>query len=197
MTRNSRTALLAATMVMSMGGLAYASVPLYRIFCQTTGFNGTTQRAEGTSAPGAVVGKIISVRFDANVSPDLPWKFGPESPTERVAVGARELTFFEATNLSDKTLTGSATFNVTPGQAGQYFTKIQCFCFTDQTLSPGETMRMPVVFYVDPALIDNPDTKDISEITLSYTFFPVKAANDTGKSVPAAKAKGASDDDGA
>ena len=176
MTRNGRTALLAAIMVMSMGGLAYASVPLYRMFCQATGFNGTTQRAEGKRAPGAVVGKIISVRFDANVSPALPWKFVPESPTERVAVGARELTFFEATNLSDKPLTGSATFNVTPGQAGQYFTKIQCFCFTDQTLAPGETMRMPVVFYVDPQLLTDPDANRISEITLSYTFYPVAKA---------------------
>ena len=175
MTRNGRTATLAAIMVMSMGGLAYASVPLYRIFCEATGFNGTTQRAEGKKAPGAVVGKIISVRFDANVSPDLPWKFVPESPTERVAVGARELTFFEATNLSDRPLTGSAKFNVTPGQAGQYFTKIQCFCFTDQTLAPGETMRMPVVFYVDPQLLADPDASRISEITLSYTFYPVKA----------------------
>ena len=185
MTRNGRTALLAAIMTVSMGGLAYASVPLYRIFCQATGLNGTTQGAEGERAPGAVVGKLISVRFDANVSPDLPWKFVPEHPTQRVAVGARELTFFEATNLSDKPLTGSATFNVTPGQAGQYFTKIQCFCFTDQTLRPGETMRMPVVFYVDPALIGNPDTANISEITLSYTFFPVKATqNDSAVRAP-------------
>ena len=180
MTRNSRTGLIFALLAASMTGLGYASAPLYRAFCQATGFNGTTQRNELATAPGAVVGKLISVRFDANVSPKLPWKFAPEKDTETVAVGARQLTYFEATNTSAKPLTGTATFNVTPGQAGAYFTKIQCFCFTDQTLQPGETMRMPVVFYVDPKLLDNPDTRDIDEITLSYTFFPVDSAKAGG-----------------
>jgi cytochrome c oxidase assembly protein subunit 11 len=172
-TRNGRTALLGVLMVCSMTGLAFASVPLYRAFCQATGFNGTTQRATADDAPGAVVGKLMSVRFDANTSPHLPWEFKPEQMTERIAVGARDMAFFTARNLSDKTITGSATFNVTPLQAGQYFTKIQCFCFTEQTLKPGEEARMPVVFFVDPKIIDDPDTKDISEITLSYTFYPV------------------------
>lgn len=176
MTRNARTALIGVVMVMTMTGLAFASVPLYRVFCQVTGFNGTTQRAESAEAPGAVVGKIVSVRFDANTSPDLAWRFEPEQTTERVAVGAREMAFFHARNLSGKTLTGSATFNVTPLQAGKYFTKIQCFCFTEQTLKPGEDVRMPVVFYVDPKFAEDPDTRNISEITLSYTFYPVDSA---------------------
>jgi cytochrome c oxidase assembly protein subunit 11 len=176
MNRNLRTAALAFILVFAMGGLAFASVPLYRMFCQVTGFAGTTQRAEADDAPGEVVGKIMSVRFDANVSPALGWEFKPERNTERVAVGAREMAFFTAKNLSDKPITGSATFNVTPSQAGRYFTKIQCFCFTEQKLKPGEDVRMPVVFYVDPKILDDPDANDITEITLSYTFYPVDQA---------------------
>lgn len=176
MNRNLRTALLGVVLVFAMGGLAFASVPLYRMFCQVTGFAGTTQRAEGEEAPGEVVGKIMSVRFDANTSSALGWEFKPERHTERVAVGAREMAFYTAKNLSDKPVTGTATFNVTPMQAGQYFTKIQCFCFTEQTLQPGEEVRMPVVFYVDPKILEDRDADDISEITLSYTFYPVDQA---------------------
>ncbi len=172
----TRTGLLAALVGLAMLVLGFASSPLYRIFCQATGFNGTTQRAVGTGAPGEVVGKIVSVRFDGNVSPKLQWRFGPEQETQRVAIGAREMAFFTATNLTDKRLTGTAAFNVTPEQVGRYFTKIQCFCFTEQTLEPHATARMPVTFYVDPKFLDDPDTKDISEITLSYTFFPVDSA---------------------
>ena len=174
MTRNLRTGLLAGIMAVSMGGVAYASVPLYRMFCQVTGFQGTTRRAEGAEAPGAVQGKLVRVRFDANTSPALPWVFKPEHPVDTIAIGARDLTFFTAKNLSNIPMTGTATFNVTPNQAGQYFTKIQCFCFTEQTLQPGQEVRMPVVFYVDPKIIDDESTRDISEITLSYTFFPVE-----------------------
>ncbi len=173
-TRNLRTGLLAGVLAVGMGGVAYASVPLYRMFCQVTGFAGTTQRAEGTTAPGAVQGKLVRVRFDANTSPALPWAFEPEHAVDTIAIGARDLTFFTAKNLSNVPTTGTATFNVTPMQAGQYFTKIQCFCFTEQTLQPGEEMRMPVVFYVDPKIIEDEGTKTISEITLSYTFFPVE-----------------------
>jgi cytochrome c oxidase assembly protein subunit 11 len=171
--RNRRTGIIAACAGLSMLALGYASVPLYRLFCQVTGFGGTTQRAEGAEAPGAVVGKIVRVRFDANVAPGLGWSFEPEARVERVAVGAREMAFYRATNLTDKPITGTATFNVTPEQSGQYFTKIQCFCFTEQTLQPGESVRMPVIFYIDPKLLDDPDARTISEITLSYTFFPV------------------------
>lgn len=166
---------------LAMLGVGFAAVPLYRIFCQATGFNGTTQRSTTGIAPGAVIGKIINVRFDANVSPDLPWRFAPEQTVARVAIGAREMAFFNATNLSDRPITGHAAFNVTPEQAGAYFVKIQCFCFTSQTLKPGETVRMPVIYYVDPAFANDKDTRDFNEITLSYTFFPDKSAVDSGR----------------
>lgn len=170
--RNGRTAAIFALVALAMVGLAFASVPLYRLFCQVTGFGGTTQMQVGGEAPGAV-GKIVNVRFDANTSSALPWEFKPEKHVERTAIGARKLAFYTAKNVSDRPVTGTATFNVTPVQAGQYFTKIQCFCFTEQTLKPGEEIRMPVVYYVDPAILDDPQAGKISEITLSYTFYPV------------------------
>lgn len=170
MTRNLRTALLGGALVCGMTGMGFASVPLYRMFCQVTGFNGTTQRAE--QAPGAVNRKV-QVRFDSNVSPALGWSFKPETPVETVDVGGRDMVFFTATNNNSVPVTGTATFNVTPSQAGKYFTKIQCFCFTEQTLQPGETMRMPVIFFVDPKMLDDPDANDVEAITLSYTFYPV------------------------
>lgn len=176
----TRTGLLAALLAVAMVGLGFASVPLYRMFCQATGFAGTTQRAEGDDAPGAIVGKIVSVRFDGNVAPKLKWHFQPERPTERVAVGARKMAFYNATNLTDAPVTGRAVFNVTPEQAGKYFTKIACFCFTLQTLKPHESVRMPVVYFIDPKILDDPDARDISEITLSYTFYPVDSAGPAG-----------------
>lgn len=174
--RNKRLGFIMFGLAALMVAVGFASVPLYRIFCQVTGFDGTTMRKSEADLPGAPVGKIISVRFDGNVAPGLHWSFGPEKPTQRVAIGARQMAFFHAKNLSDQPITGRAVFNVTPTQSGQYFSKIQCFCFTEQTLKPGEEIRMPVVFFVDPALIDNPDTRDITEITLSYTFYPVDSA---------------------
>jgi cytochrome c oxidase assembly protein subunit 11 len=169
--RNSRTAALAGLLVLAMVGLAYASVPLYRLFCQVTGFDGTTQRA--AAAPGPVAGKEVAVRFDANVALTLPWRFGPEKNREIVTIGEREIAFFKAKNLSARPITGTASFNVSPTQAGKYFSKIQCFCFTQQTLKAGEEVRMPVVFFVDPKILQDPDARQISEITLSYTFYPV------------------------
>ena len=174
MTPKIRTLVFAVLGICFMTGLGWASVPLYRVFCEATGLNGTTQR--GKVAPGAVDHQV-RVDFDTNVSPKLPWKFAPENPSDMVAIGARDMAFFTATNTSDHPITGTATFNVTPAQAGKYFTKIQCFCFTQQHLAPGEEVRMPVVFFVDPAILDDPDARDISEITLSYTFYPV----DSGK----------------
>jgi cytochrome c oxidase assembly protein subunit 11 len=171
--RNRRVGMYGALLVAGMVGMGYASVPLYRLFCQVTGFEGTVSKNVGGAAPGEVVGKIVNVRFDANVSPKLPWSFAPEKRIQRTAIGARQMAFFNATNDSDHEITGSATFNVTPFQAGGYFTKIQCFCFTKQTLKPHETVRMPVVYYIDPKFLDDPDANDISEITLSYTFYPV------------------------
>jgi len=175
MNRKTRTALLAALLVCGMTGLAFASVPLYRIFCQVTGFGGTTQMAIGQQAPGSI-GRMISVRFDANTSSALPWRFEPVDTHRNVAIGARNIALYTARNLSDRPVAGTATFNVTPSQAGQYFTKVQCFCFTEQRLTPGQEVSMPVVFYVDPRIMDDPAARNISEITLSYTFYPVDPA---------------------
>ena len=172
MNRKLRTALIAFALVFGMTGLGFASVPLYRVFCQVTGLNGTTNRAD--AAPGAT-GRKITVSFDTNVSPELPWTFKPELPSEKIDVGARDMAFFVARNNSDHPITGTATFNVTPAQAGKYFTKIQCFCFTQQTLQPGEEARMPVIFFVDPKLLEDSDTSDVEDITLSYTFYPDKS----------------------
>jgi cytochrome c oxidase assembly protein subunit 11 len=177
MSRPTRTALLAVLGIAFMTGLAWASVPLYRLFCEATGLNGTTQR--GLRAPGATDHQV-RVDFDANVSPKLPWRFRPENPSDTIAVGARDMAFFTATNTSDHPITGTATFNVTPAQAGKYFTKIQCFCFTEQTLKPGETARMPVIFFVDPKILADPDAANIDTITLSYTFYPVDSAKTRG-----------------
>jgi cytochrome c oxidase assembly protein subunit 11 len=171
--RNGRTAAYAALLVLGMVGLAFASVPLYRLFCQVTGFGGTPLRAEEAAPSLKPTGRLISVRFDANTNSALPWEFEPEERRQRVAIGARDMTFYTAKNLSDQPVTGTATFNVTPAKAGQYFTKIQCFCFTEQTLKPGQEVRMPVIFFVDPKILDDPDASRIDEITLSYTFYPV------------------------
>ena len=169
--RNTRTALMMAVLVAAMVGLAFASVPLYRMFCQLTGFDGTPQRAE--HAPGAIAGEV-GVRFDANIHPGLPWRFEPEQTTVRIKPGAQTKIFYRAQNLSARAWTGQAVFNVSPDQVGKYFKKIQCFCFTEQTLKAGQTVDMPVVFFVDPAIKKDPDTRDIDEITLSYTFYPVE-----------------------
>jgi cytochrome c oxidase assembly protein subunit 11 len=174
--KNRRVLAMGLLVVAAMVALGFASVPLYRIFCQVTGFGGTTQRAEAMTGIEPV-GRVITVRFDSNVARDLPWSFEPERTTERVAIGARELAFYRAENRSGRPVTGSASFNVTPLEAGQYFTKIDCFCFTRQTLQPHESVRMPVTYFVDPAILDDPDIGDVEEITLSYTFYPVDEAD--------------------
>ena len=171
--RNTRTALTMALLVLAMLGLAFASVPLYRLFCQVTGINGTTQRAE--AAPGAIAGQV-SVRFDANINPALPWRFEPVEDKVRIAPGARTQVMYRAANLTARATTGTATFNVSPAIAGKYFSKIECFCFTEQTLKAGQSVDMPVIFFVDPKLRSDPDTRHIDEITLSYTFYPVESA---------------------
>jgi cytochrome c oxidase assembly protein subunit 11 len=164
---------MAASIAIGMVGMGFAAVPLYKIFCQVTGFGGTTMRvSEAQAATIAATTKTMVIRFDANQR-GLPWEFRPERPTDTVTIGARDMSIFIAKNLADVPITGTATFNVTPAQAGQYFSKIQCFCFTEQELKPGQEMRMPVLYYVDPKILDDPETKDIQEITLSYTFFPV------------------------
>ena len=173
LSRQARTVVFAVLGVVFMTGLAWGSVPLYRLFCQVTGFQGTTQR--GDEAPGSVHHKI-RVDFDANVSPHLPWSFKPENPSETIDIGARDMVFFTATNRSDKPVTGTATFNVTPLKAGQYFNKVQCFCFTEQRLAAGAGIDMPVSFFVDPAIVDDPNLDEVKTITLSYTFFPDEQA---------------------
>jgi len=169
--KNRAVATRMALFALAMLALAFASVPLYRVFCQVTGFGGTTMKAD--AAPGAVAGQI-GVRFDANIDPKLPWKFEPVQETVRIHPGARTTIYYRATNYTARSTTGQAIFNVTPESAGKYFSKIECFCFTEQTLKPGESVKMPVIFFVDPKLRDDPDTKHIDEITLSYTFYPVE-----------------------
>lgn len=165
-----RAALFGAAMLC----LAFAAVPLYRVFCQVTGFGGTTMRA--AAAPGANFAEgSIGVRFDANINPALPWRFEPEQATVRIQPGARTTIYYRATNLAARSTSGQALFNVTPEQAGPYFSKIECFCFTEQTLKPGQSVRMPVVFFVDPKLRTDAATRDIDEITLSYTFYPTES----------------------
>lgn len=171
-----RTALIAAAAALAMLGLGFAAVPLYRLFCQVTGFGGTTMRASETDADIAARlaqsagAGAISIRFDASIDRGMPWQFAPSQATQSVAIGQRSMTFYTARNLSDRPITGRASFNVTPEQAGKYFNKIQCFCFTEQTLKPGEEVRMPVLYYVDPKAIDDPEMKGVEQITLSYTF---------------------------
>jgi cytochrome c oxidase assembly protein subunit 11 len=171
--RNNRTAAIFAVIGLAMLGLAFASVPLYRAFCQATGYGGTTQRAEAAPGADAAEGQI-GVRFDANINAKLPWKFEPEQERVRVIPGQPTKIFYRATNLVARPTTGQAAFNVTPAAIGKYFSKIECFCFTEQTLKPGQTVDMPVVFFVDPKVRQDPDTRDVDEITLSYTFYPVE-----------------------
>lgn len=173
---NQRTALIAAMIAFAMLGLGYASVPLYRLFCAVTGYGGTTMKAAEAAVPGGIAGKTMEVRFDANHSSSLPWSFKAEAVSQTVTIGARNIAFFTATNLSDKPITGTATYNVTPTQSGAHFAKIQCFCFNKQTLAPGQTVRMPVIFFVQPAILEDPVAKDVKAITLSYTFYPVDEA---------------------
>lgn len=153
-----------------MGSVTAASPTLYKIFCQVTGYGGTTQRA--TAPSDKVLDKIVTVRFDANVSPSLEWKFEPVQATMDVKIGENALAFFRATNTSDKPLTGTAAFNVSPDVAGIYFNKIECFCFKEQTLQPGQSIEMPVSFFLDPKMVEDRDTAGLQNVTLSYVFYP-------------------------
>jgi len=155
--------------IIGMVGLTAASVPLYRLFCQVTGYGGTTQIAEDV-LPG-VIDQTIRVRFDASIGDDLPWRFQPVEREIEIRLGEETLAFYRATNDSDQPIVGSSTFNVTPHKAGPYFSKIDCFCFLEQVLQPGESVDMPVSFFVDPAILDDASTRDLGTITLSYTFF--------------------------
>ncbi len=176
----NRTALLALLGAATMLGLGYAAVPLYDLFCRVTGFGGTTQRASESDADLAARmaqsagGRTISIRFDGTTASDMPWRFHPEQTTDTVTIGQRDMAFYTARNDSSIPITGTATFNVEPEQAGKYFNKIQCFCFTEQTLAPGQAVRMPVLYYIDPAALKDPGMDGVEQITLSYTFHRAK-----------------------
>ena len=165
-------ALACVAVVFGMLGAAYAAVPLYRLFCQLTGYDGTTMRAARPS--NVVLDRTITVRFDANVGPHMPWRFEPVQRSLKVRLGENALAVYRATNPTDRPVTGTATFNVTPELAGAYFNKIECFCFQEQRLEPGESVEMPVSFFVDPAFVDDKNTAHLTQITLSYTFYPVE-----------------------
>ncbi len=162
-----------------MAGMSYAAVPLYQMFCQVTGLGGTTQRAEKPSE--VVLDRKITVRFDANVSPKLGWTFEPVQRTVEANIGENLLVFYRATNTTDRVIKGTASFNVAPDAAGLYFSKIECFCFKEQTLNPGQSVEMPVSFFVDPALVTDPESARLKEITLSYTFYPVDDGKQAGQ----------------
>ncbi|MCO6417620.1 cytochrome c oxidase assembly protein [Siccirubricoccus sp. KC 17139] len=167
--RNRLMGIGVAGLVVGMVGLAFASVPLYRIFCQVTGYNGTVQ-VGGPAAPGAGE-QVVTIRFNANTQPNLPWRFAPMQGATSLRVGEEGVAFYQAANLSQQAVTGVATYNVTPEVVGKYFHKTACFCFNEQTLAPGQEVDMPISFWVDPKMAEDPNTRDIRTITISYTFF--------------------------
>jgi cytochrome c oxidase assembly protein subunit 11 len=169
--RNQRTGLVIFTVVLGMIALSFASVPMYRMFCSATGWGGAAQNLAVAPPPSAVRDRIVEVFFNADVDQNLPWEFKPERNRERVQIGQEGLIAFVAHNETDKIITGTAVYNVTPPKAGAYFHKTQCFCFGEQTLKPGEKVQMPVMFYLDPSFADDPNMKDVTAITLSYTFY--------------------------
>jgi cytochrome c oxidase assembly protein subunit 11 len=188
--RPHRDAVIAAAcgvFVAAMVGAAYAAVPLYNWFCRTTGFAGTTQVAE--VAPGQVLDRTLTIRFDGNVAAGLPWRFEPETPTITVRIGEPHTVYYKVTNESARETLAQASYNVTPPTVGAYFSKLNCFCFTEQRMKPGETREMAVVFYIEPAIVKDSDQDTLNTITLSYTFFPVRE-----RAKPAGQAQGAGSD---
>lgn len=169
--KNRLTAVVLFAVAGSMVGLAFAAVPLYKLFCQITGFGGTPKIA--AQPPAEPSDRTITVRFDANVNPALPWRFRPEKTQITIRAGEPALAYYRVLNQSDSAITGTATFNVTPFKAGKYFSKIDCFCFTEQRLEAGQEVAMGVEFFVDPEIFNDPSTQDVTAITLSYTFYPV------------------------
>ena len=188
--RTRITAVALGGLVAGMVGLSFASVPLYRMFCQATGYDGTP-KTQGVVRPMAVADERVTVRFDANVNSALPWRFRPEKRQVRLRLGEETLVHFTAANLSDRPITGTATFNVVPEKVAPYFSKLECFCFTEQTLAPGQEVSMPVVFFVDPALAEDATARDATTITLSYTFFRVASDGQPQGKVAATRATGA------
>ena len=169
MNRNARLGLILAVVFAGMVGMAYAAVPLYRAFCQATGFDGTVRRA--TSAPERAIARTMTVRFDTNVN-GVPFEFKPEVTSQDVQIERPALAFFKVTNTSDRPVTAQAVYNVVPESAGAYFEKLECFCFTEQTLQPGQTIEFPMTYFINPEMAADAETKGVQEITLSYTFFP-------------------------
>ena len=190
LTRNDAVLAGCFAVVIGMVGASYAAVPLYYMFCRATGYGGTPNRAD--AAPGATGNRVLTVRFDTNVDPALPWSFAPETRSVQVKIGEDRLVFFHAVNRSDVAITGHAAFNVAPDNAARYFTKIQCFCFTEQRLEAGESVDMPVSFFVAPGILSDRGNDNLTEITLSYTFYPATNQKPGGKtaSVPAKGPKG-------
>ncbi|MDR3512538.1 MAG: cytochrome c oxidase assembly protein [Caulobacteraceae bacterium] len=180
--RNGRVVLICVTVLALMTGAAFASVPLYRAFCQATGFSGAVPTA--TKASRVVLERRVTVRFDTNVR-DLPWSFAPVENQQSIHIGESGLAFFKVTNNSDKPLTGRAAYNVAPLQAGAYFRKLQCFCFNDQTIAAHTTVQFPVVYFVDPGFAKDPDMNGMSDVTLSYTFYPSVSPTQKVASKPA------------
>jgi len=167
--RNRRLAVICAAVFAAMLGAAYASVPLYRIFCQVTGFDGTVRKA--VAAPTQVLARKLTIRFDVNVR-NLPWSFQAEQTSQRIRIGETGMAYFKVTNHADHPITGRAVYNVVPEQAGPYFQKLQCFCFSDQTIQAGQTVEFPMVYFVDPEYAKDFETRGKGEVTLSYTFYP-------------------------
>lgn len=177
--KKSNTSLVVSlvSIVAGMTLLAYASVPLYRLFCAVTGFGGTPMRAEDIST--TIIDRTFNVRFNADISKDLPWEFAAEEKNIPLKVGENRLTTYRVKNNASERLTGHATYNVLPEEVGPYFMKIQCFCFQDQTLAAQEEAHMPISFFIDPAIMEDPNLRDLKTITLSYTFFPSKSETNT------------------
>ncbi len=169
--KNRKTSFVLGGLVIAMIGLSFASVPLYRLFCQVTGFGGTPQRAMDNVNHPDRASRFLTIRFNADTDPALAWKFAPVQSHMQVVIGETELAFYQATNLANQAITGQATFNVTPDKAGPYFYKIACFCFDQQTLQAHQSVDMPVSFYIDQEFLNDPDMVDVKTITLSYTFF--------------------------
>jgi len=167
--KNRKVAMIVGGVVVGMVGLAYAAVPLYEIFCRVTGYGGTTQRVE--MADARVIEREMKVRFRANVHRDMPWDFKPQQVSQKLKIGEQGLAYYEAYNPTDYTIVGRATYNVAPHKAGSYFSKVDCFCFTEQILKPGERVDMPVVYYIDPEIDQDVNLNEVTEVTLSYTFF--------------------------
>lgn len=188
--RNVRLGVICGAVFVGMIGAAYAAVPLYDAFCRATGFGGRVEKAD--VAPTKVLDQTVDVRFDVNVDKDLPWVFQAEERRQTLRIGATGMAFFKVTNTSDKPQTGQAVYNVVPTSVGAYLRKLECFCFTEQTIQPGQTVEFPMVYFIDPGFADDFETKGTKEVTLSYTFFPVVKQASTSPRADTPQAKLAS-----